>query len=271
MRKLYEFCNDSPICRALVLCCSVALVQHAQQPPLTSGARELFYMASSGKDRLPPVRPVAASARTPAPSAVHLGFRYNLLLISKNSSAYSIPSDRVLKIGECFAIEFTSNRSGYLYVLAKQSSGSWMPLLPSPEMADEKNVIDPGVKVRVPGNYCFEVHDPPGTESLFVVLSRDPRDFYELYQGIKGKSVTTPAPSPEPEPSKSETVMQLADSRMVNHAVADLAERFGSRDIVIRKVNQSVSGADPEGSVYVVNGSQKPTSSIVTQIDVRHR
>src|SRR5260370_15184726 len=186
----------------------LALGWTSAQEPATSpdahpaeGTRQLFYLAVKGKDALPPIRKAPGKSSNAAPGAgssqtgaVHLGLRYNLVLVNPASAATEeIDPERVLHDGDCFALEFEANRSGYLYVLAKQSSGSWQALVPSFEMADETNVIDPAKKVRVPSRYCFEVHDPPGTETMFVVLSRDPRDFYELYEGIKRQS-NEPAP-----------------------------------------------------------------------------
>jgi hypothetical protein len=158
-------------------------------------------------------------------------------------------------------------------VLAKQSSGQWQPLLPSPEMTDESNIIDPGRKIRVPGNYCFEIQDPPGSEHLVLVFSRDPQDFYELYQSIKNqKSTPTPAPTPPPMQERPASgSVQMADASHVNSAVARMEQQFGTRDIAIRKVSQPLSSGEPAGSVYVVNSSNKPTSSVVTEIELKHR
>ena len=241
------------------------------------GARELFYLAAQRKDVLPPIRTAAAPAKSrgasapranPPAGALYLGLRYNLVLVNAASGASEeIDPERVLRSGECFALDFEANRSGYLYVLAKQTSGNWQALLPSPEMADESNIIDPSKKVRVPARYCFEVHDPPGTETLFVVLSRDPSDFYELYQGIK-RQWSAPAPS---TPARPSAPVQYADAGGVNSAVARMAQRFGTRDIAIRKVDQPASPQEPPHSVYVVNSSNQPASSVVTQIEVRHR
>ena len=105
-------------------------------------------------------------------SVPHLGFRYTVALVNQTSGkAESVDPDRDFRKGECVRIELESNQSGYLYVLSKQSSGTWLPLFPSPEMPGESDVIDPGQKVRAPKDYCFEINDPPGTETLFVALS----------------------------------------------------------------------------------------------------
>lgn len=262
----------------------------AQQPPQDpnkhiEGARELFYLAVAQKDTLPPIRKTAqkkpstptttsAVVQPPPPDsppppkensgAVHLGLRYNLVLVDRNSGkSEDIDPDRVLRRGECFALDFETNRSGYLYVLAKQSSGQWLPLLPSAEMPDESNIIDPGKRVRVPKTHCFEVGDPPGSENLFVVLSRDPRDFYDLYDEIKHKNSAPPA---NPQVNN----VQYADASM-DKTVKDMAQQFGTRDIAIRKVSQPVTAKEAPNSVYVVNSSDRPSSSVATQIEVKHR
>ena len=56
----------------------------------------------------------------------------------------------------------------------------------------------PGKKIRAPKEYCFEISDPPGTETLFVVLSRSPRDFFELYDAIKAPAHLVRQPAPKP-------------------------------------------------------------------------
>jgi hypothetical protein len=253
---------------ALAVLGALAPIGHSADPPKELGAREMFYIHPAGKEALPPIRRIKTAAITPAAATTHLGVRYNLALVNaKTGLSQAVDSDRIFQSGECFAIDIEANRSGYLYVLAKQSSGAWQPLIPSLEMTEEKNVIDPGAKVRVPAKYCFEIQDPPGSETLFVVLSRDPKDIWDLYQGITQPKESAPeAPAaPRPEPRS-----ELASSR-VNQAVEHLAQQFGTRDIAIRKISEPTSKGEPRGSVYVVNSSDKPTTSVVTQIVVRHR
>jgi hypothetical protein len=142
-----------------------------------------------------------------------------------------------------------------------------MPLFPSPKMSEESNVVNPGQKVRVPNRYCFEISDPPGTETLFVVLSRDPREVYELHEGIRRSE--TPPPSSKQEPAPGTYLM--ASAQMVNGAVARMSEQVYNRDLVIRKVTQPASVQEAAHSVYVVNASPTPASKVVTEIKVNHR
>ena len=241
------------------------ILTHAQTPHQASGARDLYYFSDDSPSQLPPIRKDTAPLKPKQFAAMHLGLRYNILIQNPKSKVMEpVRADRIFKSGDCFSIDFEANRSGYLYVLAKQSSRVWRPLLPTSEMPEEGNRIDPGKKFRVPSGYCFEINNPPGTETLFVVLSRDPRDYYALYEGVKAKHMS------DANSKQSQASVEMADSK-VNSAVKEMADHFGSRDILIKKVPDAESKAEPLGSVYVVNSSDKPVSSIVTQIEVKHR
>src|ERR1700693_1295713 len=221
---------------SFILLCAAAGAQARQQAE-PEGARELYYRAMVQKDPPPPARRGAArsggGAAAPiipvSTEAMHLGLRYNLVLVDADSGrAQSAAPDRMFRAGECFAIELESNRAGFLYVLAKQSSGSWHPLVPStePDMATESNVIVPGKKIRVPLQHCFELQNPPGVETLFVVLSREPRDSFELYENMKA-----PAAAPAPNtPRRPAAAVQVADAGVTDGAVARIREQFGTRD-----------------------------------------
>ncbi len=249
----------------------------AQQAPGPSGVRELFYAGVAPRETLPPIqkaRVVRRPAAAPKPAARedrvvlpaadtgarNLGLRYNLVLVDQKSGrSQTVSSTRNFVNGECFAIDIEANRSGYLYVLAKQSSGDWMPLFPSPRMAGESNVINPGQKVRVPARYCFEIADPPGAEKLFVALVRDPSEITDLHDGI------APAPSAKPG------TMLIANAHLVNDAVARMSAPTINRDIVIREIGQPANSREAANSVYVVNASAKPVSKVVAEILVNHR
>jgi hypothetical protein len=260
---------------AIILLCGLGQLP-AQQKVESQGARELYYGAMVQKDSPPPIHRVSTSSGSGtagavtavSTAAVHLGLRYNLVQIDADSGkSQPVAPDRIFRTGECFALDIETNRAGFLYVLAKQSSGSWNPLLPSsdPEMAAESNTILPGKKVRIPLEHCFEIKNPPGVETLFVVLSREPRDSFDLYEKIKAPE------APRQAPQRSSASIQVADASIAEDAVARIRERFGTRDIAIRRVSQPLAAAEPAGSVYVVNSSVSPASNIATQIEVRHR
>src|ERR1035438_2467284 len=90
----------------------------AQQPPPAEGARELFFAGAAPKDALPPVRQSAPAKAAPATvppasqpgratsgsaaalGAVHLGLRYNLLLVSaRGDRGQPVDPDRNFRKG----------------------------------------------------------------------------------------------------------------------------------------------------------------------------
>jgi len=248
---------------AIVLMAAAGIGLAQSQPPSpTEGARDLFFAGSAPKDELPPVRkPAAPVAKQPAAQtsagALHLGLRYTLLLVrSRTGVGEPVDPARNFRKGDCLAINLESNRSGYLYVLAKESGGGWTPMFPTPGLADQDNRIDPGRVVRTPSESCFEIDDPPGTETVFVVLSRSPRDVYELAESIK-----------------------LPKAKNVDNAVAQMSAEAGTRDLPFREVVSPAApppparktAKEPAHAVYVVSGSGKATSTLVTQIEINHK
>jgi hypothetical protein len=200
------------------------------------------------------------------PAVKHLGLRYNLLLVDAQSGqSEPVDSDRVFQPGECVALELEANRSGYLYVLDRGSSGTWNPLLPSPEMPEESNIVGSRRLVRVPQNYCFKIEGPPGEERVFVVLSRNPAELYGLDESIKsGVPSATPAPQ-----SHEGTPLMTAENR-VSYEVSKMEASMERRDLKITKIGQPKDAAEPSGSVYVVNASEVSSYKVVTEIRIRH-
>jgi hypothetical protein len=250
----------------------LCLAQEPPPRPPVEGARDLFFAGAAPKDALPPVHKTAAPKPAPAPAlgALHLGLRYTLLLVTaRGERGQPVAPERNFRKGECVAIEMEANRSGYLYVLSKQSSGDWVPLFPTPELSDQSNRIDPGEIVRTPKRSCFAVDDPPGIDTLFVVLSRDPRDIYELSESIQG-----PGAHPQPSPAATE----IASAGRINSAVDRLGQEYGTRDLPFRQVvnptpvaKPAAARTEPEHAVYVVNGAAKPAATLVTKVEIIHR
>lgn len=266
-----------------------AMVCLAQQRPPEEGARDLFFVGTAPKDELPPIPKPAAPAKgvkaapaaekrsAPASAAApmgapHLGLRYTLRLVGSGGRGQPADPERNFRKGDCVVLDLEANRSGYLYVLAKQSSGDWIPLFPTTDVPDQSNRIDPGQIVRTPRQACFEIDDPPGTETLFVVLSRNPRDINELAEGIRG---------PGEAPQRSSGPAQIASAARINSAVGRISEEFGTRDLPFMQVVKPepaqktaatpANRKEPEHAVYVVSGSDKPASTLVTKVEIRHR
>ena len=278
-----------------------------QQPSSDLTARTLWLEEQPDSDKLPTIpaakahqvkkvsltisgaakpNPQAAPPETAIPAVKNLGLRYNLLLVdSQSGQGEPVESERVFQPGECVALELEANHSGYLYVLNRGSSGTWQPLLPSPEMADEANIISARTRVRIPQNYCFKIEGPAGEERMFAVLSRNPAEMYGLHDSIKsdeggsgaaesgtestgaGSSVAVARPVSSTHPGPPVLTAQLRLSREVSRMQASL----GMRDLKITKIAQSQDAAEPPGSVYVVNTSAASSDKVVTEIRIRHK
>jgi hypothetical protein len=272
-----------PIPLGLAAICGAICLAQQTEPPKTEGARDLFFVGSAPKDDLPPVKKPAAAAPksappktapTPAKTAVqHLGLRYTLLLVKgSDTHGEAVDASRNFKKGECLAVEIESNRSGYLYVLAKESSGDWTPLFPAADAVAQDNKIDPGQTVRTPKESCFEIEDPPGTESVFVVLSREPREIQTLADSIKAPDKNAPKPAV--------AVVQTPPAEKVNAAVEQIAAEAGTRDLPFQEAPKPTAAPpkkapaakkEPPHSVYVVNGTPKPLPTLVTKIEINHK
>jgi len=237
-----------------------------QQP--IEGGRQLYYFGATSQDSLPPVRRVPAMAiakkhqNAANPAVMHLGLRYHLLLFGDDKRATPVNAEEVFRNGDCLPLELESNHSAYLYVMNKQSDGNWSPMLPSPRMPEEVNVLNPGQKLRAPKGYCFNVEDPPGTETLIVILSRDPRDFMQLYAAIKQST---------PEPSRFEPGSPSAPNpARLNSAVETMAGQFGTHHLPIGRAGRGATPKEAQHAVYVVNASNRPSSTLVARIEIRH-
>lgn len=190
----------------------------------------------------------------------HLGLRYNLLLFDRTThKSAAVDPDHVFEQGDCIQLQFAPNRSGYLYVFNRASSGKWDVLLPSTLMTDEINVMKSGQVAKVPQGYCFTVQNPPGTEHLFVVLSRNQEDMYSLDRAIRSNKTNSDS-----------TPMTEAANRL-DAEIQQMSTGLGSRDLGVEKISDSDQPDEPVRAVYVVNTSSHATDRLVTEIQIRHQ
>lgn len=133
-------------------------------------ARELFY--APPPDAAPVRKP--AKKKTPAPAVntadVPLGLRHSVMRRDADGKFIEFDQDATFHRGDRIRLDVDTNSAGYLYVLMQESSGNWSPLFPSPGTGRGNQRIEKGVSQQIP--LAFD--DQPGTERLFLVLSRKP-------------------------------------------------------------------------------------------------
>lgn len=203
----------------------------------------------------------AGEPGTSGPSVVpvveHLGLRYSLLLIDRNNNSIIEAADpaRTFHEGDCVALEFQPNRSGYLYVLEEGSSGAWKALFPSPQLPDESNIVRAQNPVRVPGSACFGIHPPQGVERVFVILTRNPENVSKLEESIRQQS------------SGAKTEL-LAEN--VNRLRTEMENRLATRDLEIETIAQPQAAGERRYSVYVANASNVAYDQLSAEIQIKH-
>lgn len=224
---------------------------------------------SSGKASSVQTGVVPASDKKP-----RLGLRYNILKVDPKgrTEPREVDPDTAFHEGDCVAIRFTPNRSGYLYVFNQGSTGQWQALLPSSEMPEESNVVQAFRSVTVPENYCFLFDANPGAERLVVIISDSKKDIEELNGLIRGNKKgdpPQPAGAEETPPSKPKPGEMLLAANL-NARINSLAGAMQARDLKVQKVVQPMSREEPPHSVYVVAANYRDQDLFLHEIRLKH-
>ncbi len=174
------------------------------------------------------------------PAVAHLGLRYNLVKIDPSTRAeQAVDPDANFKEGDCFAIEFTPNQDGRLYVFNLGSSGKPQFLMPSPEMPSEASAVLANTTVRIPRDFCFQLDGKRGVETLTVATVG---------------------------------AQEVIDSGNQQQTIAQVREWQGmaGRDILLEKVADSEPGRDRPYTVYAVDNAGKKNGHVVIELKIRH-
>jgi hypothetical protein len=246
----------------------------AQQEPELS-ARDAFFTSA---DMLGPVKkpdPKKAPARAdtrakrtapPVPAAAvkdpekHFvtvkneirlaALRYSLLKNTPKGDV-EVPVDSVFASGDRIRLRVTANQKGYLYLIARGSSGDWAPLFPHPESSVRSNEIVAGRKYEVPGGAgeYFTFDSKAGEERLMILMT------------------------PQPVADIDEMILKMANPSGGQQMSAQLDERWTelrgelqSRDLVFTRTKAN----DParENAEYVAN----PTGDkVLVEVPLKHK
>jgi serine/threonine protein kinase len=178
------------------------------------------------------------------------GLRYRILQRLENGQEISVDTSTTFRSGDSVRFAFESNSDGYLYVVSEGSSGQWLMLFPSPEINGGSNAIKAFEDYLVPSDRWFTFEGPPGTERVFVFLSREP---VADLPGFR-RPVTE--------------VQTLA-----RNDIQGLEERVRSRDLVLEKtsarVQKTTDGHLIQGT-YVVNRDEFG-KAVVARFELIHR
>jgi hypothetical protein len=207
-------------------------------------------------------------------SAIPLGLRYSILKYGANDEAVEVDPDMVFRSGDRIRLRVQVNDTGYLYIVTQGSSGNWRVLFPSAEFDDGNNRVTRDRSYEIPSRTRFVFDEQPGTEKLFLVLTRKPEhDLDKLIYQLD--TPRDPEPADAPKAQKPPTLLALNTLTVSDDLVSQLRGTLVARDLVFEKVNEEKparqSQHNPEKAVYVVNPARDASARLIVDVDLKHR
>jgi len=258
----------------------------AAAPPKAAPKSQMKRPAGAKKTEAKTATPPPAAAPAPgAPPAVlppqaisaayvsgdrPLGLRYALTQVVNGAESEVNPT-ATFHSGDMVRVKVEGNREGYLYVIARGSSGNWKPLFPAPDINGGDNRIAPHRGYRLPSDtQAFTFDEQSGEERLFVVFSAEPvKDMDELIPSLSAPVVKPGKEMPAPGP------MIVASANPINDDMVSRLRNTYSRDLIVQTVTPSTPAPAsvgpatlPESAVYVVNRSG---GRVVADIKLEHK
>lgn len=94
------------------------------------------------------------------------------VLLERDGQKSTVAPTHEFKSGDKVKLVFTPNTDGYVYWLAKGTSGNYTMLYPSPK-AGADNSVKRNTEYTVPAKGSFRFDDKPGNEELLCILSTE--------------------------------------------------------------------------------------------------
>jgi hypothetical protein len=244
-----------------------ALAQEDTGPRLT--AREIFYGAKPPApvaQKAPKKTAPPKSAPSPAPTAEPipvqlaaqttseaggLAMRWTITQLMPDGVKKEVPITKAFKSGDRINVRVEVNDFGYLYIMARGSSGKWTPLFPSASIANGDNRVGPNQAYTIPAGFVFKFDDNPGEERIFIVFSRKPEpDFDGLIYKVAPDRNSKPESRPNPG-------IILAQNSAIGDPYVERMRNLYARDLVVEKVDGEVKtsslGPRFEHAAYVAS------------------
>jgi len=175
-----------------------------------------------------------------------LGLKYVIEQVQDSGDSVPVDPDKVFTTGDRIRLRIEVNSDAYVYLVTKNSAGTWIRLFPEDGEDNHLKAFQP---VQVPAPPANPIYfDPPsGAETLLIQVSRGP--------------IPT-------KPSAAATVPKSQIDGMLQ------TQRLQGRDLTRGKVHP-VENPDPgdknEWAIYTVNVNPDPGSQVVQQFQLRHK
>ena len=213
-------------------------VEAGTQPPTEAAAPERAPEAAATTEptdsaKVLYYRTAAASEEGQAADAgTNAGIRYRVLRRGPDGEPVEVDANTTFRSGDRIRFSFEPNVDGFLYVVQRGSTGQWSVLLPHPEINEGRNAVTKFEEVTIPPEGWFRMDDNPGTEQVFVYLSRKPTD---ALPGGDGQVV-------RPHTADEHTVSVLAGSVQSRDLVFETEDAPGGTEQAAYVVNQGNAG-----------------------------
>jgi hypothetical protein len=218
---------------------------------------------------------IAAAARRTAPAPANgqpLGLKFSITKLV-DGRMVEVSPDSPFRAGDRIRINVMPNSPGFLYIISQGSSGTWKPMFPSPEVEDGNNRVDALREYAMPPGSRIVFDSQPGTERLFIVLSREPEnDLEQMIYSLQAPAGAQPAAT-EPAAPRKEPARVMVAANISNDMVGRMRNVY-ARDLVIEKVDDDAPSAAndrKEKAVYVVNPSGSSDSRVVADLNLVHQ
>jgi hypothetical protein len=204
--------------------------------------------------------PVVINAAYSAPEKP-IGLRYALVQVV-NGVEQEVSPTATFRSGDQVRVKVEGNRDGYLYVIARGSSGVWKPLFPAADINGGDNRIAPRRAQRLPSDIqAFTFDDQAGQEQLFVIYAAEP---------VKDVDALIPSLTAPEKKELAPGTLIVAKAEPINDAFVSRLRNTYSRDLIVQTVtaSQPSEASVPESAVYVVS---KSGGRVVADIKLEHK
>ncbi len=186
--------------------------------------------------------------------SMRLALRYAILQPDEKGELQEVEPGKMFHTKEHFRFKFQSKETAYLYVLIRQSQGSWKVLIPFKDMDQGDRTLIHGQVATIPSDRDLSFDSHPGTEELFVVLSKEPfQDLEHLMDSVRDRNQ-----------ANSPVVASADVERLLNPLV--------SRGIDVESVTggPADTGMGKENAVYVANVKSPAAPRLVVNVVLKH-
>ncbi len=207
-----------------------------------------------------------------AAASLPLGLRYSLLRRADSGHYEEVDSGTTFHSGDKIKVAVKANDPGYLYVISRGPTGTWVVQFPSAEIDGGNNQIGRDQEYTVPSGGRFNFTDQAGEEKLFIVFSRKPApDLEKLIYSLG--SPKTPAPVSGGAPEAPAKVLLMANNRrsIDDPFVNRLRSQLTARDLVFEKVDDESPGDRKEKAVYVASPDRTANARVVIDLTLKHQ